>query len=408
MRLSILQGLLPGQEYIKLMSIRPSLIFLFRSFFKIGITSFGGHAALVSVLQKEMVEKKKIITEDVILDGLSIASFLPGPLAVNVVTLIGYKLRGWLGAITSMASVLLPPFILMIAIAKLYDRYSNLDLVKSFLESVISVIIALILSMCYNMIAKNISQTWQYILLVVIVISAFFLNTYLWIIIFIALGGTLGYFISDNLPNSSSSKSNDTVQHDWRHLYAGFVIVVSIFIGLFIFLTGIHHQLLFEFAKVSLTLFGGGYVMIPILHEIVVDNFHWLSSIEFANAIAFGQITPGPILVSATYIGYKLGGLFGAFLATIGIFIPSAVVMIFVGSAFERVKYHSIMDGIMKGVRPVIIALIAYSGWILFESLDHKLISGIITAISFLIITYTKFNYLLVILIAGILGVLIF
>ena len=100
--------------------------------------------------------------------------------------------------------------------------------------------------------------------------------------------------------------------------------------------------------------------------------------------------------------------LLGAFLATIGIFIPSAVVMIFVGSAFESVKGHPNIDGIMKGVRPVIIALIAYSGWILFESLDHKLISGIITAVSFLIITYSKINYLLVILIAGIIGSLIF
>ncbi len=372
------------------------------------MTSFGGHAALVSVLQKELVEKKRIITEDVILDGLSIASFLPGPLAVNVVTLIGYKLRGWVGAITCMASVLLPPFILMISIAELYSRYSNLDLVKSFLESVISVIIALILSMCYNMIAKNISKTWQYVLFIAIVISAFFLNTYLWIIIFIFLGGVVGYFFKEMPSNNRIGKPIDVIKHDWRHLYAGFVIVVLIFVGLFVFLTGIHHQLLFEFAKVSLTLFGGGYVMIPILHDIVVDKFHWLSSVEFSNAIAFGQITPGPILVSATYIGYKLSGILGAFLATIGIFIPSAVVMIFVGSAFESVKGHPVIDGIMKGVRPVIIALIAYSGWILFESLDHKLISGIITAVSFFLITYAKLNYLLVILIAGILGFFIF
>jgi len=386
----------------------PSLIFLFKSFFKIGITSFGGHAALVSVLQKELVQKKAIVSEEVILDGLSIASFLPGPLAVNVVTLVGYKLRGWLGAITCLMSVLLPPFILMIAIAELYERYSNLDMVKSFLESAIAVIIALVLSMCYSMIVKNVSKTWQYILLGVILISAFFLHTYLWIIIFILLGGALGYFFRDNPHNDRNSKPQSTIKNEGRHLLAGFVIVVLTFIVLLFFLTGIYHQLLFEFAKISLTLFGGGYVMIPILHEIVVDNFHWLSSNEFANAIAFGQITPGPILVSATYIGYKLGGLLGAFLATMGIFIPSAVVMIVVGSAFESVKNHPLIDGIMKGIRPVIIALIAYSGWILFKSLDHWVISGVITVISFFLITYTKLNYLLLILIAGIIGILIF
>jgi len=229
-----------------------------------------------------------------------------------------------------------------------------------------------------------------------------------WKSIFIILGGGLGYFFKGKLQSDRINQSKVSVKSARRHLYTGIVIVVLTFIVLHIFLTGIYHQLLFEFAKISLTLFGGGYVMIPILHEIVVDNFHWLSSIEFANAIAFGQITPGPILVSATYIGYKLGGLLGAFLATMGIFIPSAVVMIIVGSAFENVKNHPIIDGIMKGVRPVIIALIAYSGWILLDSLDHKLFSGVIIAISFIIITYTKFNYFLVILIAGIIGFLIF
>jgi len=157
------------------MSDKPSLVYLFKSFFKIGLTSFGGHAALVSVLQKELVQKKNIISEDVILDGLSIAAFLPGPMAVNVVTLIGYKLRGWPGAFICMSAVLLPPFVLMIGIAKLYGMYSNLDPVKGFLQGVIPVIIALILSLCYTMIIKHVTLFWQYLLFIIILISAFFL-----------------------------------------------------------------------------------------------------------------------------------------------------------------------------------------------------------------------------------------
>jgi chromate transporter len=390
------------------MSSEPSLIFLFKSFFKIGITSFGGHAALVSVLQKELVEKKGIISEEVILDGLSIASFLPGPLAVNVVTLIGYKLRGWLGAAISMASVLLPSFILMIAIAALYGKYSNLEPVNNFLSGVIPVIIALILSLCYNMVVKHVSKPWQYITMLLIIVAAFYLNSYQAIILYILTGAVLGYVFSRKDESNQITEPASIDKYKRLYLYSGLVVVVLIFLVLYFVLNGIHHQLLFEFGKVSLTLFGGGYVMIPILHEIVVDNFNWLSSSEFANAIAFGQVTPGPILVSATYVGYKLGGIMGAFLATMGIFVPSAVVMIIVGNVFERVKTYAVMDGIMKGVRPVIIALIAYSGWILFDSLDQKLFSLIITIASFLIITYTKFNYFLVILIAGIIGLLIF
>jgi chromate transporter len=389
------------------MSERPNLLFLLKSFFKIGLTSFGGHAALVSVLQEELVRKKKVMSEDMILDGLSIASLLPGPLAVNVVAYIGYKLRGWPGTLISMVFVLLPSTVIMIGIAKLYTIYSDLNALNLFLSGVIPVIIALILSLSYNMFVKNVSKAWQYILFFSILISAFFLNTYLWIVIYIVLGGVIGYFLKDELHSERKDSGSENGNKSY-HIYYGLILCVSIFVGLFFLLKGINHQLLFEFSKISLTLFGGGYVMIPMLHDIVVDNYGWLSSTEFANAIAFGQMTPGPILVSATYVGYVTGGLLGALFATIGIFAPSAIVMVLLGDVFENIKDHPITAGVISGIRPVIIALIAYSGWILFKSLDYKLFSIFITLSSFLIITFTKFNYFFLVLIAGGAAILFF
>ncbi|MEP2670599.1 MAG: chromate efflux transporter [Cyclobacteriaceae bacterium] len=388
------------------MSERPNLIFLLKSFFKIGLTSFGGHAALVSVLQEELVRKKKVISEDIILDGLSIASVLPGPLAVNVVAYIGFKLRGWIGTVICMFFVLLPSTVIMIGIAKLYAKYSNLDIVNLFLSGVIPVIIALILSLSYNMFVKNISMSWQYILFFFILILAFFLNSYIWIVIYIVFGGIVGYFLNGESSNKNDSKCE--LGNRGAHLYYGVILSVLVFVGLYFFLKGIYHQLLFEFSKVSLTLFGGGYVMIPMLHEIVVENYQWLSSIEFTNAIAFGQMTPGPILVSATYVGYVTGGVWGAFLATLGIFAPSAIIMVLVGGVFESIKNHPIITGVIKGIRPVVIALITYSGWILFRSLDHELFSIFVILSSFVIITTTKFNYFYLVLISGGAAILFF
>ncbi|HEX9740854.1 MAG TPA: chromate efflux transporter [Ignavibacteriaceae bacterium] len=386
-----------------------NFIFILKSFLKIGLTSFGGHAALISVLQEELVKKKKVISDEMILEGLSIASLLPGPLAVNVVAYIGYQLRGWYGAISSITVVLLPSTALIVIIAKLYGVYGNLEPVNAFLSGVIPVIIALILSLCYNMFTKHISKTWQYISCGVILISEFFLNSYLWIVIFIAIGGITGYFFCEKPEGQTGVEVvKEKNEYGRKHLFYGLIFFATIFIALYFWLNGINHQLLFEFAKVSLTLFGGGYVMIPILHEIVVNNFHWLSPVEFANAIAFGQITPGPILVSATYVGFVTGGILGASFATFGIFVPSAITMIFVGKIFANIKGHPLVDGIMRGIRPVIIALIAYSGYILFKSLDHLLFSALITSSSFIIITYTKFNYFLLILIAGVAGLLFF
>ena len=386
--------------------MRPDLFFLFHTFFKIGATSFGGHAALVSVLQKEFVEKKGIITEEDILDGLSIASFLPGPLAVNVVTLVGYKLRGWVGAIISMTAVLLPPFVLMIIIAELYARYSDLGPVEGFLKGVAPVIIALILSMCHKMFINNMSKPWQYTLLLLVLLSSFFFNGYLWIVLYITVGGAIGYFFTSKKRINVNENLDGPVNTNWPQLFSGIVIIVVGFTFLFVFLEGTLHQLLYEFTRISLTLFGGGYVMVPILHDIVVDSLGWLSTDEFTNAIAFGQMTPGPILVSATYIGYKMGGTIGALLATVGIFLPSAALMVCVGNVFESIKESPVFDGILMGVRAVIIALIAFSAWTLFSPLEQKLFSGVMAAMSWYLITYKKVNYLLVILVAGVVGLL--
>ena len=384
-----------------------SYAFLFRSFLKIGLTSFGGHAALVSVLQEELVKKKSVIPDSAIMDGLSIASFLPGPLAVNVCTFIGYRLRGWPGALISMFAVLIPPFLLIIVIAYFYSRHGDLQPVNSFLNGVIPVIIGLILSLSFNLFKKHISKTWQIVLFAFALVAAFFYNTYFWIVIYIAIGGIVGFLFKEAATETQPAEVQPTT-HSRSHLITGLCIIILTFVVFYFVLDGVNRDLLFEFAKVSLTLFGGGYVMIPILHDIVVEQFHWLDAQEFANAIAFGQITPGPILVSATYVGFRVGDVLGAFLATYGIFIPSASLMVFVGSVFDKWKDHPTITGIMMGIRPVNIGLIAYSGWLLFESLDHKLFSGLITALTFFVITFTRFNYFLLILMGGVLGLLFF
>ncbi len=112
-------------------------------------------------------------------------------------------------------------------------------------------------------------------------------------------------------------------------------ICLSFLIFLFFLLPSVQQSLLVEFSKVSLTLFGGGYVMIQAINDLVVNQWLWVTPDEFNEAIALGQLTPGPILVSATYIGFKAGGLLGAFVATIGIFLPAALLMLSASHLFK-------------------------------------------------------------------------
>ena len=160
------------------------------------------------------------------------------------------------------------------------------------------------------------------------------------------------------------------------------------------------------FSKISLTLFGGGYVMIPMLHSIIVEKYHWLNSTEFMDAIALGQITPGPILISATFIGYKIGGISGAFLSTLAIFGPSAMLIIFIADIFKRVNDNRYWLAILEGLKPVIVSFIISSLFILFEASSNVWFTFAVSAISAVLLIRYKINYLYLILIFGVAGLL--
>ncbi len=384
------------------------LLLLIRVFFKVGLTSFGGHAALVAVVQREMVEEKQLIEEKVILNALSIASVLPGPLAVNVVTYLGYKIAGWLGALVSLASVLIPPFFMMIGLALVYSKYGSVGDINIFLEGVVAVIVGLIASVCYRLFKNNVKSTWQIVLSILVAFLSFYFNSYLWIIVFIVAGGCIGV-IADRIFRINDRSEDDKVISltIGKSFWIGLVCFVSGLVLLLFVTKGIYSDLFREFSKVSLTLFGGGYVMIPILHDIIVERHSWLSGEEFALAISFGQITPGPILVSATYVGYQLAGFAGALLATLGIFVPSALLMVVVGSVFDKFQEKNLLSAIMAGVRPVVIALIFYSTWLLGGAENITAFTIIVAIGAFVSITFLKVNYLLVIPVGGLISLTI-
>ncbi|MEQ9165158.1 MAG: chromate transporter, partial [Fulvivirga sp.] len=136
---------------------KPTLLYLFKTFVIIGISSFGGFSALVAVVINKMVERDKQISEDVIMNGFSLASVLPGPVAVNTVAYIGYYLRGWRGGLLAIFSVILPSFILVVIATHFYLEYGDLPQVRSIIQGVIPVIIAVIISVAYNMSRKSVT-----------------------------------------------------------------------------------------------------------------------------------------------------------------------------------------------------------------------------------------------------------
>jgi chromate transporter len=319
------------------MEKQTALSYLFFTFLKIGCISFGGHMALIAVVEKEMIEKDGRITREDLLNAVSIASLLPGPLAVNVVAYIGYHLQRKSGLAVSMLGVLLPACILMYVLSWCYFNYMHVQGLSDIMVYAVAAVSAIILSTGLNLFLKEVKGHHRKLLLCLIsVVLLYFIKGYWIILLLMVLGGAAGILLKlGNVTNDG------TRSFKWKKLginaKAGLsgltLLYVSFVSGAYKYTDQLLLKIASVFSGVSLSLFGGGYVMIPIMQSLFVTELKWLTNQEFIDSIAFSQLTPGPILVSAFFTGYKLAGIAGALLATVAIFLPSALLMIMVHKA---------------------------------------------------------------------------
>jgi chromate transporter len=163
-------------------------------------------------------------------------------------------------------------------------------------------------------------------------------------------------------------------------------------------------KLFITFAGMSVLLFGGGFVFIPMIQEIVVDSYGWVTNKEFIDGIALGQITPGPILISATFIGYKLAGVIGATAATIGIFLPPAMLMLFCTHFLDKLKQSEILIAALTGIRCGVIGMIAAAAIVVMQSAEQNWVSAVIFAAALLALLKFKIEVAWIIPVAGFVG----
>ena len=351
-----------------------SLLNLFLSFLKIGATSWGGFMALISVVQKELVEKKEVIEEKIIFDGISLASILPGPMAFNVVVYLGYYLKGIKGAIVSMLGILLPSFIFMLVLSYAYLKYGELPALENFFKGVLPAVVAIVIAVALTMAQKNITD-YKQIAICFLVIGIVVLIQSIFVTIALIIGSALlGFILYHNTTTINLEENKTPIRPKNIKPLIYTLICVAAIVGFVWFLpyflpakaagiVAVQKELLFTLSTISVTLFGGGFVIIPVMKESIVSNLHWLTQQEFVDAIAMGQLTPGPIFISATFIGYKVGGFIGAITATLAIFIPSGLIMIVISEFFDQIKNSKFIKAAFKGLRPAIIGMILSAGF---------------------------------------------
>lgn len=385
-----------------------SLWSLFWTFLKIGSTAFGGFMALISVVQNEVVERRRLMAHEDMLNGISLATILPGPIAVNVIAYVGYRLRGALGAIVAATAVTLPSFLLLLGLSYAYFAWGSIPAVEQFFKGFIPAVTAIIVSAAWNMGRKTLTG-WPEAVIAVLALSVLLgIGGFYSTLAIVAASGVLGVVLfrpapAPNAPNQPTANKGA----GGGKLYSVAPVLGSMAHLLTIDPTAAG-KLFVTFAGMSVMLFGGGFVFIPLIQEIVVDGHGWVTQQEFIDSIALGQVTPGPILISATFIGYKVAGLLGAVAATVGIFAPPAVLMLISTHYLDKIKGSVTLKGALRGIRSAVIGMIAAAAYVVGATAEANWVSLVIFAAALAALMRFKVEVAWVIPSAGVAGLLLY
>jgi chromate transporter len=326
-------------------SPQPSIIKLFTSFLRLGATAFGG-PAMVAYIRKMVVEKKHWLDAETFGEGVALCQMIPGATAMQTAAYVGLKTCGVIGAIASFVGFGFPAFFLMIVFAALYASTHTMPIVVSAFNGLQAIIIAIIANATFSF-GKNTINDWQSFVIVNIAAALFGLNVNPILVILLAAIWGLA-LVKTKLPKPRHPASIQTLSYT-----KPFLLIISSSAIAF-FLLFFFDRTLFNLAvlmfRIDLFAFGGGFASVPLMFHEVVEVRNWMDEITFMNGIVLGQVTPGPIVITATFIGYLLGGLHGGVIATFSIFLPSFIIVVGISPYFDRLRISPYFNKILEGI----------------------------------------------------------
>lgn len=310
-------------------------------FLQLGFTAFGGPAAHIALMRVELVQRRRWVTDEEFLDLLGATNLIPGPNSTEMTMHLGYKRAGWPGLFAGGICFIVPAMLIVLALAWAYIAYGTTPQAEALLYGVQPIIIAVVAQALWELGGKAIKDH------VTASVGALALLLYV-----------LG--VNELLLLLAGALTVATVRQ--RHLFSRFPFHVLTPAPLLTFSpveTFNLPTLFLIFLKIGSVLYGSGYVLLAFLRADFVEQLGWLTDKQLLDAIAVGQVTPGPVFTTATFIGYVLGGLPGALLATVGIFLPAFVFVILSVPVFERLRYSAWASALLDGVNVASLALMA-------------------------------------------------
>jgi chromate transporter len=438
---------------------------LARTFLKLGATGFGGGVAVIAQVRRLVVRERRWLSEEEFLDAVSLAQSLPGANAANAITYVGLKLGGIRGALVSVGSFILPSFLFMIALTIAHTYLHQLPDAQRVFQGFNAAVVGLIAATISRLGKTAVQQQWHLELGVAVAFMLIFTQTTVVEVVLVA--GMIGVFVKTyktrvrhrvrqrlrkkrqttvrtktverharqhaaemienpdelssykvevTLPEKSApepeTKSDDQPATPIAgrasgklHSFAPFAPVLLLLLLSYPVLSKLITvwQLITIFLRVGTVTFGGGFVMIPQIETDIVDTNRWMDKQTFADGMAFGQITPGPVLITATFIGYKVAGATGAIAATVAAFLPSFVMTVIAGTSINRFRTNYFFQAFLAGVAPAVVGMLAAAGVTLAKNgLNTPLSYGVAT-LAFLLMLRAKLNPVVIIFVCGLL-----
>ncbi len=315
-------------------------------FLRLGFTSFGGPAAHVAMMEQEAVRRRGWLTHEAFLDLLGACNLIPGPSSTQMAMSIGYRRAGWKGLVLGGVCFILPAVGMTLAIAWAYVRFGQLPQGQALLYGVKPVILAIVFQALWGL-GKTAFRTRPQLLLGAIALAASLLGVHP-LAVLLGAGSLMLAWRWPRHPRAASAVSGMPVAWGLAALPA----------------VGLSSLFLF-FLKLGSVLFGSGYVLLAFLKADLVDRWHWLTQAQLLDAVAVGQVTPGPVFTTATFIGYLLKGWSGAAVATVGIFLPSFLFVGLIGLIVPRLRQSPGTAAFLDGVNAGALALMASVTWAL-------------------------------------------
>jgi len=374
-------------------SLRDLLLY----FLRLGTLGFGGPIALAGHMQKDLVEERHWVSKQDYLEGLAFAQLSPGPLAAQLAMYLGWLRARALGATVIGIAFILPSFFMVLALAALYVHFGSLPWIQGMFYGIGAAVIAIIARSAIKLVHGTVGKDWLLwaIFSVLAVTTAWTESEIVWLFV---LCGAIAMFVKapPRFPERGTS---------------------MMFVGsLGPLLTGIHGLasvatvgvLCLFFLKAGAFVFGSGLAIVPFLYGGVVGKYHWLTERQFVDAVAVAMITPGPVVITAAFVGYLVAGAVGAFVAAWAVFAPPYVIVLFGAPYYRRFAQNPQVKAFVQGVTAAAVGAIAGAAYILARRSLVDLPTVVIGLMTLTILMLTKkIPEPIVILAAGAIGVLL-